>query len=71
MEAEIKAQADFKKCGAGQGAECCIFLISGTDGAECARFGGLHSILVSRTDMTARRQPAQEFPECQLEACHD
>lgn len=63
-------EADFVKCGAGRGAECCKFLLAGPDGAECGRFGSLDNLLRSRP-MIAARIPAEPFPLCQLEACNE
>lgn len=60
------AVADFKKCGAGQGAECCAFLTSGPNGPECERFSDLRFPTQMRVDsMTAKRMPEEVFPECQ------
>ena len=62
-----EAVVDFKRCGAGKGADCCIFLIAGRNGFECARDGSLYFTLVSRkTQMTAQREPTEPFPACQL-----
>ncbi len=67
---ETKAVADFKKCGAGREADCCIFLVGGGKGAECARFTDLHNTLAMRAanGMAAQRAPTAEFPACQLNA---
>lgn len=63
---DVKAEADFKKCGAGS-AECCIFLVGGPSGAECARGSSLHATLVARAPtMRAKRAPTAEFPDCQV-----
>ncbi len=60
--------ADLDKCGAGKEAECCVFLMAGPDGIECARGTGLHDTLVERIPtMTAKRYPTIEYPYCQLE----
>jgi hypothetical protein len=72
--AEIKvlgpddAVADLVRCGAGRGAECCIFLVVGAGGPECARFTrGLHWTLVFRREqMQARREPRALYPGCLL-----
>lgn len=60
--------ADFKKCGAGRGPDCCIFLVCGPDGLECARFGNLRNLILARqSGMNAQRNPAEMYPQCQLE----
>ncbi len=65
---EIEAVADFKKCGAGKGADCCIFLVGGSGGAECARYTSLHNTLVIKSStMNAKRAPTLPFPDCQTE----
>ena len=51
------------KCGAGKGAECCIFVTAGTTGFECERFTGLRDTLIFRT-MTAKRNPEEPYPLC-------
>lgn len=61
------AGADLKKCGAGQGENCCIFLTVGTNGPECQRFGNLRWDLVFRkSSMASKREPTELFPGCQL-----
>lgn len=61
------AKADLMKCGAGQEKECCIFLVVGSNGPECQRFGPLRNTLISRKDkMAAQREPTELFPACQL-----
>jgi len=59
------AVADLHKCGAGRGEEACIFLVVGSNGAGCQRFGNLRWDLVFRT-MSAKRHPDKLFPKCQL-----
>ena len=59
------AVADPDKCGAGKGDECCIFLVVGSEGFSCARFGSLHWDLQFRR-MEAKRHPNKLFPNCQL-----
>ena len=59
------AVADLKKCGAGRGEETCIFLIVGSAGAECQRFGSMRFDLIFRT-MKAKRHPTELYPNCQL-----
>lgn len=58
------AVADLKKCGAGEGENCCIFLTV-ADRPQCQRFGDLRWSLVFR-NMSAKRNPAKLFPDCQL-----
>lgn len=58
------AVADLKKCGAGQGEECCIFLVGGSNGPECQRFGSLREILQFRK-MVSKRESTEPFPMCQ------
>lgn len=58
---------DFKKCGGGKGADCCIFLTVGEDGFCCERFSSLRGLLISKIPtMTAKRNPPVEisYPEC-------
>lgn len=59
------AVADPKKCGAGTGKQCCIFLVIGTNGFECQRFGSLRDTLIFRK-MNAKRHPTQLYSNCQL-----
>ena len=61
---------DFKKCGIGQGAKCCIFLCCGVEGFECLKAGVLHELLVRKQPtMSAKRMPdiTTPFPQCQVE----
>lgn len=60
------AIADPKKCGAGKGAACCIFLTCGPEGFCCERFSSLRHTLMFK-DMSAKRNPAEMFPRCQLQ----
>ncbi len=60
------AVADLKKCGAGQGDKCCKFLVVGSDGPECQRFGSLRYTLMFNNKMTAQREPHELFPTCQF-----
>jgi hypothetical protein len=59
------AIADLKMCGAGRGAECCIFLSVGGDDVHCERFGDLRNRLIFST-MSAKRDPVEPFPACQI-----
>jgi len=60
---EIK---DPKKCGAGQGEKCCVFLTLGPNGFQCQRDGEMGNFLFSRNDMIAKRAPIHSYPDCQL-----
>jgi len=59
------AVADPKKCGAGRGEDCCIFLTGGSNGFICERFGSLRWSLIFRT-MNAKREPSELYPRCQF-----
>ena len=59
------AIADLARCGAGRGKDACIFLVAGSDGPSCERFGPMRLDLIFRT-MSAERNPEQLFPDCQL-----
>lgn len=54
---------DLKKCGAGKGDKCCIFLTVGKDGFNCERFTELRDALIFRT-MNAKRDPKEPYPHC-------
>lgn len=59
-------QPDFRKCGAGQGRKCCLFLTAGPSGPECERHGSLRTILlIRRPSMNAQRVPVRPAPDCQ------
>ena len=58
-----EATPDHEKCGAGRGKEACIFLVLGSGGFACARFGELRNAIIFRT-MVAERNPAENYPEC-------
>jgi hypothetical protein len=61
------AVADLKKCGAGKGKQCCIFLSVGRNGAECERHGSLRfDIIMRKEKMSAQREPTEPYPKCQL-----
>jgi hypothetical protein len=63
------AVAEPAKCGAGLGAECCIFLTAGKDGFCCERYGDLRFTLIfKKSDMTAKREPLAPFPQCQIKS---
>lgn len=60
-------RADFKRCGSGLGARCCVYLIVGREGARCARGTDLGKTIEERVaDMVAQRRPTALYPECQL-----
>ncbi|MGH0033021.1 MAG: hypothetical protein ACQGVC_24795 [Myxococcota bacterium] len=68
---DIPEQADFAKCGAGKGAKCCAYLVSGPKGAECARSSAHEYELKRRAankQMSAQRLPSEPFPQCQKPA---
>lgn len=52
-------------CGMGSGADCCVFLVAGISGFECARQTSLRNTLInSRPRMTAQRIPTEPIPYC-------
>lgn len=54
-------------CGAGRGADCCIFLTAGPTGLSCERFGGLRwRLLFQKSSMSAQREPLAFYPHCFL-----
>ena len=55
------AEATPEKCGAGKGPECCIFLVVGSQGFECARYGSMRHTLQFKT-MNAKRDPFSSLP---------
>lgn len=62
-----KAVADLKRCGAGQGKQCCVFLVIGEKGPECQRFAEMRNSLIFRKEeMGAQREPTEMYPRCQL-----
>ena len=62
-----KAQADPKKCGAGKGVDCCIFMTVGANGFECERFSALRNTLIFKKEqMVAKREPTELYPGCQI-----
>lgn len=62
---QIKAVPDFKGCGGGRGAECCIFLTVGPKGFCCERFTPLRDSLIFKT-MVANREPTEPYPDCMI-----
>lgn len=63
-------QPDMKGCGAGRGADCCIYLTASPSGICCERGGELHNTLVAKQpEMNARRMPGigeQPYPTCMI-----
>jgi hypothetical protein len=60
---EYSATPDAAKCGAGHGEKCCIYLVCGAQGFECARFSSLRMSLIFKT-MNAKRRANRLFPAC-------
>lgn len=60
-----EAKPEPVKCGAGRGADACIYLTCGAKGFECERFGSMRNTLIFR-NMNAKRQPTNRWPECYL-----
>jgi hypothetical protein len=60
---KYEAIPDPKKCGAGRGKECCIFLTVGSNGFNCERFSSMRNSLIFRT-MNSERSPAENYPDC-------
>lgn len=61
---------DAVKCGLGQGAACCAFLVAGGKGFECEQRGELADTLFIRAkagQMNAQRTPESDYPTCQTE----
>jgi hypothetical protein len=59
--------ANPEKCGAGRGADCCIFMAVSSTGFSCERFGALHwSLIFRKGQMNAKREPVEPYPNCQL-----
>ena len=59
-----------KDCIREGGEDCCIFLVCGADGFECAKVGSLRETILSRKEnMNAQREPdiSTPYPECQKE----
>lgn len=52
------------RCGAGRGADCCIFLTAGPKGFECQRHQSLRWTLIFKEDMAAQREPRSPYPSC-------
>jgi hypothetical protein len=57
--------ADPTACGAGLGADCCIFLTAGRSGFHCERHTSMrYQLLFKKTEMTAQREPEEPYPFC-------
>ena len=57
---------DMKKCGAGQGHRCCIFMVLSPSGLRCERFGSMRfDLILMSHNMMAKRRPVKMFPACQ------
>ena len=54
-----------RKCGAGKGADCCVFLTCGADGFSCERFSSMRDTLLFKT-MNAKRNPSEPYPNCMV-----
>ena len=64
---EENAIPNIHKCGAGRGAECCIFLLVGGDGIECSRFAKERDAVIAmfnKPGHSAARHPTQMYPAC-------
>ncbi len=59
------AIADFIKCGAGKGNDCCIFLTAGPEGASCERYSSLRHTLIFK-EMNSKRNPSEPYPNCMI-----
>lgn len=60
-------EPNFKKCGAGRGAKCCVFLTMGAYGFQCARNGPLDpGIRQRQPNMKAKRIPKEDYPNCMI-----
>lgn len=58
------------KCGIGEGANCCAFLVVGPDGFECQQRAELDAAIrrkVKMNQIIAARLPEGRFPDCQQE----
>ena len=56
---------DPKKCGAGRGEECCIFLTVSGNEFNCERFSDLRDNLIFRK-MVSERNPKEPYPVCMI-----
>ena len=63
------AVPDAKRCGIGQGANCCIFLLANSQGFHCGRFDPevRTTLILQKPHMVAQREPMKMFPDCMLD----
>lgn len=69
MAGDRPDQADYQKCGAGEGALCCAYLAVG-NGPECCRSTPGQPLIeaaVAAGRYTAVAMPQRPFPQCQTE----
>jgi len=58
---------EIKGCGAGKGADCCLYISAGKDGILCERGTAFGDVLKwRRHQMVAQRDPTEPRPECQI-----
>ena len=56
---------DMVGCGAGRGAECCIFMTLTGEGFACERHTSMRYNLIFKVhEMSAQRQPSEPYPAC-------
>lgn len=70
MSWPVLAIDEAKKCGIGEGAACCAFLVASAKGFECEQRGELADTLFIRAkagQMHAQRTPESDYPTCQDE----
>ncbi len=53
-------------CGMGRGADCCIFIVVGGGGFECARESMGEQLRRNQPNMNAKRMPTEPIPDCRL-----
>lgn len=58
------AVPNLKGCGAGRGAECCIFLVVNGPKLECQRHGPMRFDLLFKSRMVSDRRPVELYPDC-------
>lgn len=59
--------AEPKSCGAGRGAECCIFLAADARGFQCERHTyQRYTLIFAKDRMKAQREPVEAYPACKL-----
>lgn len=70
MKSRLLTNEVARKCGIGEGANCCIFLTIATEGWNCEQRSELADYLYKRAksgQSNARRTPESDFPSCQTE----